>query len=122
MDIFKKLVRLEKSADAFGFSWETADQIKEQIESELLEIKAHLNDTDTSKLQEEMGDLLHAAFSLCIFCHLDPQITLTNSIDKFERRFEAVKTLSKQDNLHSLQGKTFEELMSYWKKAKKLVG
>jgi ATP diphosphatase len=86
--------------------------------SELTEIDAHLNDPVKNKLQEEMGDLLHAAFSLCIFLKLDPMITLEKSISKFERRFNAVKQIAKQQNLTSLNGKPFDELMNFWNKAK----
>jgi|SRR5579862_542373 len=118
MTIFDKLTRLENEAADFGFKWETVDQIKAQIMSELTEIDAHLNDQVKTKLQEETGDLLHAAFSLCIFLKLDPTITLEKSINKFERRFNAVKQIAKQQGLTSLNGKTFDELMNFWNKAK----
>ncbi|MFZ2314538.1 MAG: MazG nucleotide pyrophosphohydrolase domain-containing protein [Gammaproteobacteria bacterium] len=122
MTIFKKLTALENEASDFGFAWETAEQISSQIQSELSEIKAHFKDQDKTKLQEEIGDLLHAAFSLCIFCELDAEKTLENSVAKFERRFHSVKQLAAQDDLHSLKGKDFKELMLYWGQAKKLVG
>lgn len=88
----------------------------------MTEIKAHFNDQNKSKLQEEIGDLLHAAFSLCIFCGLDAEQTLKDSVTKFERRFLSVKQLAAKDNLHTLKGKNFKELMLYWDQAKKLVG
>lgn len=122
MTIFKKLVMLENEASNFGFAWETPEQISSQIQSELSEIKAHFNDQNKAKLQEEIGDLLHAAFSLCIFCGLDVEETLENSVAKFERRFLSVKQLAAKDNLHTLKGKDFKELMLYWDQAKKLVG
>ncbi len=52
---------------------ETPEQIKQQILSELEEIEVHLQDKDRHKLQEELGDLLHAAFSLTVFCQFDPE-------------------------------------------------
>lgn len=122
MTIFKKLSILEKEASDFGFAWETTEQLTSQIQSELTEIKAHFNDQNKSKLQEEIGDLLHAAFSLCIFCGLDAEQTLKDSVTKFERRFLSVKQLAAKDNLHTLKGKNFKELMLYWDQAKKLVG
>jgi uncharacterized protein YabN with tetrapyrrole methylase and pyrophosphatase domain len=124
MDILKKITHLEKEAAAFGFQWETSSQIMEQIRSECLEVEEHLNvesNKDTSALQEEIGDLLHAVFSLCVFCKLDPKETLQQTVDKFERRFLAVKMIAKEKQLTTLQGLSFDELMSIWKQAKKSV-
>jgi len=124
-NILKKIAALENQSDQFGFKWENAAQIITQIRNELVEIHEHLNSTDpdvTLKLQEEIGDLLHAAFSLCHFCNVDFQETLEKSANKFERRFMAVQALAKErglDNLHSLP---FKELMNFWDKAKETVG
>ena len=118
MTILDKLTSLEIEAADFGFKWETTDQIKAQILSELNEINAHLKDENKEKLQEEIGDLLHAVFSLCVFCKLDPKVTLEKSVKKFERRFTLVKQLAKLHGLDSLHGKSFDELMYYWNSAK----
>jgi uncharacterized protein YabN with tetrapyrrole methylase and pyrophosphatase domain len=118
MDILKKLTQLENQAANFGFRWETAAQIMAQIRSEATEVDVHLNDNDVTKLQEEIGDLLHAVFSLCVFCKLDPEETLANSVNKFERRFKLVQELALEQGLGTLQGKSFNELMALWDKAK----
>lgn len=118
MDIFERMVASENEASQFGFKWESADQITDQIRSEISEIHVHLKDHDQTKLQEEIGDLLHAAFSLCVFCQFDPHETLTMSIDKFTRRLQNVKKLANAQGLQSLHGKSFAELMDLWNKAK----
>lgn len=48
-----------------------------QIKSECAEIDEHLNDCDADKLklQEEIGDLLHAVFSLTVFVNLTQRNT-----------------------------------------------
>jgi uncharacterized protein YabN with tetrapyrrole methylase and pyrophosphatase domain len=120
MDYLKKLTAIEHEAANFGFKWETAEQIIKQIKSECVEINNHLLDQNQEKLQEEIGDLLHAAFSLCVFCKFDPEQTLTQSINKFERRFKLVQLIAQQQGLDSLQGKSFNELMAVWDKAKAL--
>lgn len=122
MDIFKRLTLLENEAADFGFKWVKAQQIITQIESEISEVKVHLNDQNKTKLQEEIGDLLHAVFSLCVFCQLDPLQTLEKSVVKFESRFQAVKSLAREQGLSSLNGKSFDDLMSYWDQAKKMMG
>lgn len=119
MDILNKLVTLENEAAEFGFKWETADQIMGQIRSEITEIEVHLKDRDKKKLQEEIGDLLHAVLSLCVFCQFDPHDTLINSVNKFERRFRATQHFAIQEGLNDLNGQSFQKLMSLWDKAKK---
>jgi uncharacterized protein YabN with tetrapyrrole methylase and pyrophosphatase domain len=116
--MLNKLLDLENKATDFGFKWETSDQIIEQIKSEVSEISVHLKDRDQEKLQEEIGDLLHATFSLCVFNQLDPEKTLANSIEKFERRFNEVERLTKESGLENLNGQSFNELMKLWNQAK----
>ena len=121
-----KLISLENEAQEFGFKWDNPEQILEQIASECNEIKAQLcisQSPETDKdLQMEIGDLLHAAFSLAIFCKMDPAKTINNAIEKFDRRFNAVKMLAKEADFVNLQMHSFKELMEFWDKAKKLVG
>lgn len=76
MNILEKIVNLENEASEFGFAWEKAEQIIEQIQSECIEVSEHLKTENRTELQEEMGDLMHAVFSLCVFCKFDPHETL----------------------------------------------
>ena len=123
MSLLEKIITLEKEAEDFGFKWETAHQIMAQIRSECDEISVHLknpsSDPDKIALQEEIGDLLHAVFSLCVFCKLSPQATLEKTLNKFELRLRAVKEIANAKGLTSLDGCSFDELMEYWNKAKK---
>ncbi|OGT48013.1 MAG: nucleoside triphosphate hydrolase [Gammaproteobacteria bacterium RIFCSPHIGHO2_12_FULL_38_11] len=124
MNILEKLKQLEIEASDYGFKWENPHQIMSQIKSKCDEIDEHLNnhDSDKSKLQEEIGDLLHAVFSLTVFCQFDPKTTLENSVNKFERRFNQVKFLAQEKELETLNDMSFDELMQFWDQAKKEVG
>lgn len=126
MMLLDKVVKLENNAADFGFQWETAAQIMEQIHSECAEIQEHLdvgitlnNERD---LQEEIGDLLHAVLSLCVFCKFNPRETLESTLLKFERRLTAVKAIALEQGLVTLNGKPFDDLMAIWKEAKLRVG
>lgn len=117
--IFDDIKHLEKEAILLGLQWETKGQIMAQIRSECLEIEAHLEAEDQRAfLQDEIGDLLHAVFSLCTYCNFDTELTLRKSLDKFEHRLNAIKTIAKEQGWENLQGKSFDELMSYWELAK----
>ena len=73
-------------------------------------------------LQEEIGDLLYAVFSLCVFSGFSPRVTLGQSLTKFERRLRAVKLIAEERKLSNLDGQPFDELMGIWDRAKELVG
>lgn len=124
MDLLEKVVVLESDADMFGFRWENTAQIMAQIESECLEIREHLDGEPTAnnraELQEEIGDLLHAVFSLIVFCKLSPKQTLEQTLNKFESRLNNVKQLAKERGLDTLNGFSFDELMLLWDQAKQL--
>ena len=126
MDLLDNIVLLENTAAEFGFQWENTSQIMQQIQNECAEVQEHLSTSgpisNPEALQEELGDLLHAVFSLCVFCNLSPKKTLSDSMEKFERRLNSVKSQAQEQGLSSLQGHSFESLMLYWDKAKQLVG
>lgn len=126
MDLLEKVAALELVAEQFGFRWETTAQIMEQIQSECIEINEHLQHQNEPinqlELQEEIGDLLHAVFSLCIFCKFNAKATLEKTLVKFERRLNAVIELTQRKGLTNLEGHSFDELMQIWRQAKHLVG
>jgi len=126
MGLLDKVVVLEEEASEFGFRWENTDQIMHQILSECEEIKEHLSQeiskANQAELQEEIGDLLHAVFSLCVFCKFSPRVTLGQTLTKFERRLRAVKLITEENGFTTLEGQSFDELMCIWEKAKNLVG
>ncbi|MCH9756297.1 MAG: nucleoside triphosphate hydrolase [Gammaproteobacteria bacterium] len=126
MDVLTKVLKVEQDADAFGFRWENTAQIMEQIQSECEEVNEHLalppQQTNQAALQEEIGDLLHAVFSLCVYCKFNPEETLSNTVEKFERRMNAVKAIASEQGLKQLDGLNFDELMVFWDKAKENVG
>jgi len=63
--------------------------------------------------------LLHAVLSLCIYCDLDPELTLRKSVSKFEKRFELTKYFAAEEGYHNMHGKSAEEMLKYWNKAKR---
>lgn len=121
MDVFRHLEALELEAKSFGFYWESPLQILQQMVSECDEIRENLEQVSTqsaSTLQEEIGDLLHAAFSLCVFRGFSTEETLKNAVDKFEKRFTAVKQLAISQGYSTLHGVSFDVLMALWEQAK----
>lgn len=121
-DLLDRMIAQEKEARDFGFYWENVDQLLDQIRSECDEIKEALHHKERPHLQEEIGDLMNAAVSLCIFCDMDPLQTMQESADKFQKRYDSLVSMAKQDGHTSLKNQKLSFLLSYWDKAKKAVG
>lgn len=119
-DLISRIVKVEREAKDYGFYWPDFASVLEQVRSECDEVEELLQDKDSSQkhLKEELGDLLHAVFSLCVYCNQDPQQTLSEALEKFEKRFALTKDFAKQDGHLNLHGKTSEEMMKYWHQAK----
>ena len=116
--LLKRVEKQELVAKEFGFYWENFHQLIEQIQNECVEIEEAWDKKDTSHLQEEVGDLIQAAISLAVFCKLDPHETLLKSIEKFQRRYDVVVQLARDEGHETLHHQSFETLMDYWNRAK----
>ncbi len=116
--LLKRVEEQEIAARAYGFYWEHFNQLIEQIKSECIEIQEAWQKGDPTHLQEEVGDIIQATISLAVFCKLDPHETLLKSINKFQRRYDAVVKLSMHDGYDDLQDQPGEVLMQYWNRAK----
>lgn len=115
-----ELMIIEKDARKFGFDWPHQEMIIEQAISECDEIReAIANDEPKHRLQEEIGDLLHTAISLCISAGFDPDQTLEKVIEKFSARMHALKAVANEDGLKNLKGQSIEYMNELWDRVKK---
>lgn len=117
-NLLQKVEELELNAKKFGFYWGNIGQLLEQIRSEGREVEEAWQNNDRPHLQEEIGDLIHAAVSLAVFCQMDPTETLQKSIHKFQKRYDAVVALAYKDGRRNLHNESFDVLMHYWNLAK----
>lgn len=114
-----ELIIIENEARNFGFDWPHEEMIIEQALSECDEIREALaNHEPSHRVQEEIGDLLHTAISLCLFAGFDPEQTLAKVATKFGARMEALKAIAKDQGLTSLKGQSTEFMMELWQRAK----
>ncbi len=123
VDIWERLVDLEKKSEDFGLAWPNSLEIIQQIESECREIREHLEQKnfDKAALSSEIGDLMHAVMSLSWFCGFDSKKVLVESCNKFEGRLNMMKKLAQAEGLPNLKGQDFNVLMRYWARAKALL-
>jgi uncharacterized protein YabN with tetrapyrrole methylase and pyrophosphatase domain len=119
MDIFKEFKRLENESRDFGFYWPKLDSVIKQIENEIKEIKEAVDSQESrERLQEEIGDLIHAVFSLCWYCNFDPEQTFVSATSKYSSRFYAMKNIAQSEGVESFNGEDIDFMMNFWDKAK----
>lgn len=120
MDLFNKVIALDRAATDYGFTWEHPLQLMDQLLSECEEVKEVIHDPNQREhLEEELGDLMFTAIALCVFCQFDPNPTLAKSLDKFEKRFNALKSIAAKEGFTTLRNQPMEVLQSLWNKAKR---
>jgi uncharacterized protein YabN with tetrapyrrole methylase and pyrophosphatase domain len=124
-DVIKKIIKLENQAKEYGFYWPDSESVMKQINSEYEEVAELLFDnsatSSTEGLAEEIGDLLHAVLSLCIFLKFNPNEVLDKSVNKFKKRFDLTRKFALEDGHVDMHGKNMKVMMKYWDKAKKLI-
>lgn len=115
------LISVEIAARNFGFEWPHKEMIIDQAISECHEIFDAINEGEPEeRVQEEIGDLLHTAISLCIFAGFDVEQTLAKVTTKFAKRMTAMHELAKQRGLSSLSGQSMDFMLELWHEAKKM--
>jgi MazG family protein len=106
--------KLTKRAARHRFDWPEAAQVLDKIEEEIAELRAENSGrTPKARLADELGDLLFACANLARKLELDPEATLRDANDKFERRFRRVEALLR-DRGRAPGESTLEEMDTLW--------
>ncbi|STX48866.1 nucleoside triphosphate pyrophosphohydrolase MazG [Legionella hackeliae] len=118
-DPLHDLIAIEQEARRFGFDWPDEGMIIDQAISECDEIKEAIAQGESKqRIQEEIGDLLHTALSLCLFAGFNPEETLNHITNKFTTRFRALKEIAKNQGIITLKGHSITRMMELWQAAK----
>lgn len=92
--------QIQKRAARVGFDWQETAQVMEKFHEETEEFREALSSGETSKIEEELGDLFFVLVNLARFVHLDPELVMKKSTEKFVRRFHRMEARIK--DWHSL--------------------
>jgi MazG family protein len=109
--------QISRRAANVGFDWTSAAGILEKIAEETGELRDTLNDPDSSRREEEIGDLLFTAVNLARFLGLDPEIALKKANRKFKERFRAMERDAAASG-KTLGERSAAELDALWRAAK----
>jgi len=117
--------QLSTKAARVGFDWEKLDDIFSKLEEEIGELRAAIHEqaasndeSDHTRVREELGDLLFAVTNIARHLKVEPEAALKLTNRKFRRRFGYIER-----KLHE-RGQTFDvttldEMEALWQEAKK---
>lgn len=113
-----RAAKLQARAAEVGFDWNDAALVLDKIREETAEVAEALRGTDSSAIQDEIGDLLFAAVNLARHVGIDPEAALRSTNAKFTRRFGYIEAqLAHQGS--SLQNSNLDEMERLWTEAKR---
>ena len=118
-----KAQRTQEKASRVGFDWKDAAGPMEKIAEELNELKAEVEvraskkPIDSTRVKEELGDLLFAVCNLARHLGVDAESALELTNAKFSRRFRSVEAGAKEAG-RDLKEMTLDEMDELWEKAK----
>ncbi|SME88595.1 nucleoside triphosphate pyrophosphohydrolase [Pseudobacteriovorax antillogorgiicola] len=111
--------KIGKRAEKVRFDWADAEQVWQQLSSELEELRIEIDRGNQQAIVDEMGDVFFSLAQLCRHLKVDPEVAASQGNQKFLRRFRVI------DGLVQAQGKSLsdldlEEMEEFWKRAKQI--
>ncbi|MBY8977613.1 nucleoside triphosphate pyrophosphohydrolase [Rhodobacteraceae bacterium NNCM2] len=107
-----RALKLTKRAAKVGFDWTDPQDVLAKLTEEAGELVAEIGG-DSTRIEEEYGDLLFVMANLARHLDVDPESALRKANAKFERRFRGVERLLKERG-QTPQEATLSEMDSLW--------
>ena len=114
-----KAYRIGEKAAAAGFDWETREDVWEKVKEETVEVQREIDRSDSSRAEEEFGDLFFALVNAARLYGVDPEAALEKSNRKFIRRFTHIEDRAEQQG-RLLRDMTLGQMDALWNEAKKM--
>ncbi|MFK4753459.1 nucleoside triphosphate pyrophosphohydrolase [Oceanobacter antarcticus] len=86
-----RAVKLQKKASTVGFDWNNPHAVVDKIREELDEVLVEMDANDHQRLESEIGDLLFAVANLARHYHIDPEVAVRGTNQRFSQRFAVVE-------------------------------
>ena len=112
-----RAMEISKRAARAGFEWPSLDAVFAKIEEEVGELKDEIHQRDTTRIAEEIGDLLFTIVNVARWTKVDPEDALRTMIERFASRFVQIEQAAHAAG-RSLEDLTLEEMDAVWDRAK----
>jgi tetrapyrrole methylase family protein/MazG family protein/ATP diphosphatase len=113
----QRAFRMGERASRVGFDWQDSEGVMEKLQEEIRELEGAIHQESTSRVEEEVGDLLFTAANLSRKLGVNPEDALKKALDKFSRRFHELEDRVAQSG-RQVSDLTPEELDLIWEKVK----
>ena len=114
-----KAYRIQDKARNVGFDWEDAGDVWAKVREELAELEEEMKKGDREASQAELGDFLFSVINAGRLYHLNPDIALEQTNQKFISRFNYIEQHSIKMG-KPLKDMSIQEMDKLWEEAKKL--
>lgn len=112
-----RAMEVSKRAARAGFEWPRLDAVFAKLEEEVGELKDEISDRDTTRIAEEIGDLLFTIVNVARWTKVDPEDALRTMIERFTSRFVQIEEAAHASG-RSLEDLSIEEMDAVWDRAK----
>ena len=99
--------------------WEKREDVWEKVKEETAEVQREIDRSDSSRAEEEFGDLFFALVNAARLYGVDPEAALEKSNRKFIRRFTHIEDRAEQQG-RLLRDMTLGQMDALWNEAKKM--
>lgn len=110
-------LKVQKKAAEVGFDWEDVNGPMQKVLEEFDELKDAYYQKDMEKISEELGDLLFSVVNVSRFLGVDPEASLTDSVNKFINRIEWMEQRC-SSSCRNLADMSFSEMDAIWEESK----
>lgn len=110
--------KVQKKAAKIGFDWPDAPPIVAKVREEIAELEEAIAGGRAAEVEGELGDLLFSVVNLARHLHVEAEVALSGSTEKFSSRFRAMETLARERGL-DLAKMTLAEMDVLWDEVKR---
>ena len=111
-------LKLGQRASSTGFDWNSPWELLPKVKEELEEVAKEMENNDTARIEEELGDLLFSIANLARLYRINPEAALRKGNQKFKDRFQSIE---KHIQVAEKKGEklSMEEMDLWWNSRKK---
>ena len=112
-----KAWRMQEKAKKVGFEWDTKADVWKKVEEEIAELHEADATGDLEKIADEFGDVMFSLVNYARFLHVDPELALERTNNKFRDRFMQMEKIALERN-RPLQELSLDEMDAIWNEVK----
>lgn len=112
-----KAYRISQKVSSAGFDWEKKEDVWDKVQEEIGEWQVEMKSGNTTRSEEELGDLLFSLVNVARLYGINPDAALEKTNRKFIRRFTSVEEKAEAQG-KTLREMTLDEMEALWCEAK----